>query len=352
MGIKSNIEGFRRRISGKPKKQEDERLLKLYLNRVGLKKEFSRLQDENYKLQQQHKKSEAMHGQTLGKLKQLEDYFGDPSNASTCLIFYQLHAAWNKATSRVVELAQELNLQQLERERRLQLMEFNQKRQRKLAEIERQLLDAQSSADAQDAKLLLLQRKLQSMNRFWHYFKRRELITTVAPLRAECDMAHVKIEELDAAHESLSNQPDPPAIGLSVAGKRLVNSALLAYSQQLVEFLGKEGIAPLAKETTTKRVQDASYGDVAKAKQMLEHLQAALKMLRDNPRDLQGLKTNTTKIRANASYRTDDDTVPLPESIGTVTVRVIAEETSGKAVFEEVNVLLENYWDLYSTLLH
>ena len=353
MGIRANIEGLRRRIRGKPKKQEDERLLKLYLNRVELKKEFSRLQDENYHLQQQYKKSEAMHGQTLGKLNQLEEFLGVPENAANSLIFYQLLAVWNKATARVIELAQELNVQQLERERRLQLMEFNQKRQRKLAELERQMLDAQSNADAADAKLLLLQRKLQGMNRFWHYFKRRELSTTVTPLQAECDAAHMRIEDLQIAYDKLVNEPDPPATGLSISGRRLVNSAILAYAQQLVERLGKDGIAPLAKETTVRRVQDASYGDAAATKQLLERLQLALKLLRDQSRDLQGLKTNTAKVRANASYRTDDDIVPMPESIGTTTVRVIAQETSPqKAEYEEVNVLLDNYWDLYSALLH
>ncbi len=353
MGIKSNIEGLRRRIRRSPKKQEEERLMKLYLNRVELKKEFSRLQDENYRLQQQYKKSEALHGQTQGKHKQLEEFLGDPENASTGLIFYQLQAVWHKATLRVVELAQELNIQQLERERRLQLMDFNQKRQRRLAELERQILDAQSNADAVDAKLLLLQRKLQSLNRFWHYFKRKEMATALAPLQSECDLAHTHLEELHMAHDKLTQEPDPPATGLSVSGKRLVNSAVLAYAQQLVERLGGDGLAPLAKETTTKRVQEASYGNIVIAKQLLERLQLALKMLRDNARDLQGLKANTIKVRANASYRTDDDTVPLPESIGTTTVRIVAHETtSQKAEYEEVNVLLDNYWDLYSTLMH
>jgi len=353
MGIKSNIDGLRRRIRGKPKKQDDERLMQLYLNRVELKKEFSRLQDENYSLQQQLKKGETAHGQTLSKLKQLEEYLGDPDNATTALIFYQLMSVWSKATARVVELAQELNVQQLERERRLQLMEFNQRRQRKLAEIDRQLLDSQSNVDAVDARLLLAQRKLQSMNRFWRYFKRRELMTTIEPLQADCDMAHARLEELHIVREKLANEPDPPATGLSVAGKRLVNTAVLAYAQQLVERLGKDGLSPLAKETTTKRVQDANYGDATITKQLLERLQSALKMLRDHARDLQGLKANTTKVRANASYRTDDDTVPMPESIGTTTVRIIDFETSSqKAVYEEVNVLLDNYWDLYSTLMH
>jgi hypothetical protein len=353
MGIKSNIEGLRRRISGKPKKQEDERLMQLYLNRVELKKEFSRLQDENYSLQQQLKKGEAAHGQTLGKLKQLEEFLGEPDNSVTALIFYQLMAIWTKSTARVIELAQELNVQQLERERRLQLMEFNQRRQRKLADIVRQLLDAQSNVDAADAKLLLVQRKLQSMNRVWHYFKRRELMTAIEPLQADCDMAHARLEELDIARDKLTNEPDPPATGLSVAGKRLVNTAVLAYAQQLVERLGKDGLSQLAKETTTKRVQDANYGDAAIAKQVLDRLHVALKMLRDHARDLQGLKANTTKVRANASYRTDDDTIPMPESIGTTTVRVIDfDAPAQKAAYEEVNVLLDNYWDLYSTLMH
>ena len=79
-----------------------------------------------------------------------------------------------------------------------------------------------------------------------------------------------------------------------------------------------------------------------------------MKMLRESPRDLRDLKQLTQRLRSNAFYRSDHETVPVPESIGTVAVQ--SRMSSGDAVqsrmTEEVNVLLDDYWDLYSVLLH
>lgn len=358
MGIATHIDGLRKLLGGAPRQQEDERLLQLYWNRVELKKEFSRLQEDNYGLLQQLKKNDAAHGQTQGRLKQIEEFLGNPENASNALIYYQLQAVWNLSAARVAELAQELTLQQQERERRLQLIEFNQQRQRRVAELERALLDAHSHADAVEARLQLMRRKLEEISYIWHYFKRRKLRTAIAPAQQEHDDVRTEVGNLQDAHRALAQAPEPTPAGLTVSGKRLVNTATLAYAQQLVERLGKNSLAPFAKESTIKRVQDVRYGSVAECKLLLEQLRQALQMLHENARDLQSLKVNTKRVRANSSYRSADDTLPEPESIGTTTVRAIGQHTGQDtgspqpAEYEDVNVLLDNYWDLYTALLH
>jgi HAE1 family hydrophobic/amphiphilic exporter-1 len=59
----------------------------------------------------------------------------------------------------------------------------------------------------------------------------------------------------------------------------------------------------------------------------------------------------TDAVRAAASYRSDADTVPLTDSIGTLpvpTAPVSGLETANRA---GVNVLVDDYWDLYQSLL-
>lgn len=352
-GIATQLDGIRKLLGRAPKQEEEERLLQLYWNRVELKKEFSRLQEDNYGLLQQLKKNEAAHTQALQRLKQLEEFLGDPNNGPTALVYYQAQAAWALATKRLGELTQELAGQQQERERRLQLLNFNQERQRRLGELDATLLDAQSHADALEARVQLLENKLGTLQRFWHYFQRREVHAALSPLQIELTHARADVSVLRQQRDELAGAADPEFPGLSVEGKRLVNTAALAYAQQLVQRLGADGLPLLVKEATIRRVQDVQYGGSADCQRWMASLQQALHLLQHQPREVQGLRANTLKMRANASYRSDHDTVPMPESIGTATVRALEQPTGPQAAtFDDVNVLLDNYWELYTVLLH
>jgi len=354
MGITDQLDGLRKRVQGGSKPAEDERLLQLYWNRVELKKEFSRLQDDNYGLLQQLKKQETAHGQTQERLRQIEEFLGVPDNGLTVLVYYQLRAVWGQASKRLAELNQELIGQQTERERRLQVLEFDQNRQRRIGDLDKTILDTQSQVDSLDARLQLLMRKREQLRWFWLYQKRREIDQTCEPIRAE--LAHVSSDLmlLQQQREELVEAAVPDFSGLSVEGKRLVNTATLAYAQQLLERLGAEGVAMLAKDASFKRVMDVDYGSAADCQVWMKRLHAALQLLHERPRDLAHLKQVTQRLRANACYRSDHDTVPVPESIGTAQVRSYTgvAQTNQSGIPEEINVLLDDYWDLYSVLLH
>jgi hypothetical protein len=354
MGITDQLDGLRKRVQGNSAQAEDERLLQLYWNRVELKKEFSRLQEDNYGLLQKLKKQDAAHVQTQERLRQLEEFLGAPDNGVTILVYYQLRAAWAQAAKRLAELNQELIGQQTERERRLQVMEFDQNRQRRIGDLDKTILDMQSQSDALDARLQLLLRKLEQLRWFWHYRKRRELSASCEPIRAELAQVSGELMSLQQQRDELANMEVPEFSGLGVEGKRLVNTATLAYAQQLLERLGAEGVAMLAKDASFKRVMDVDYGSAADCQIWMKRLHSALQLLSERPRDLAHLKQVTQRVRTNAFYRSDHDTVPVPETIGTVPVRSYAGvgQTNQAGMPEEINVLLDDYWDLYSVLLH
>ncbi len=56
-------------------------------------------------------------------------------------------------------------------------------------------------------------------------------------------------------------------------------------------------------------------------------------------------------LRAVAAYRSDADTVPLTDSIGTLPVPVKPVSGLETANNAGVNVLVDDYWDLYQALL-
>jgi hypothetical protein len=130
-----------------------------------------------------------------------------------------------------------------------------------------------------------------------------------------------------------------------------VNTAVIAYAQQLVMSLSKFGIAMLAKETTSKRVYDMRYGTHEDCVKLMTALRDALAAVDEETDDLRGLKERMEGLRASAAYRSDADTVPLTDSIGTLPpapAPVSGLETVNRA---GVNVLVDDYWDVYQSLM-
>jgi IS1 family transposase len=110
-------------------------------------------------------------------------------------------------------------------------------------------------------------------------------------------------------------------------------------------------LAVLAKETMTKRVFDMTYGSRDDCSRLMLLLREALLAIKNEPDDLAALKARTDALRAAVTYRSDADTIPMTDSIGTMPVPpapVSGLETGNKT---GVNVLVDDYWDLYQALL-
>ncbi|MGD9842039.1 MAG: hypothetical protein AB7F79_11755 [Steroidobacteraceae bacterium] len=354
MGINKQLSSLRKRVQGEPASVEDERLLQLFWNRVELKKEFARLQDDNYSLTQQLKKLDTAFQQGQLRLQQLEEFLGDPQHGAAALVYYQLRSLWLQASKRLAELCVELTEQQQQRERKLQQIEFDQNRQHRVGEMEKSILDMRSQWDSLNARSDILQRQLQGLRWFWHRKKQQTLRMQLAPIDVERTRVGTELLALEQQRDVLTEAMVPEFNGLTVEGRRLVNTAVLAYAQQLLAWLGNDGLALMAKEASVRQVNDVQYGSAHDCQHWLEKLQQALQTLRERPRDLQQLKQQTQRLRSNAFYRSDHETVPVPESIGTVPVHgyVSVSEATPAPMMEDINVLLDDYWELYSVLQH
>jgi hypothetical protein len=342
-----------RQLLGQSARQpaEDERLLQLYWNRAELKKELSRLQDERHKLIEQLNKHEATFARNSEQLLQLEEFLGNPDTGPQALVYFQLRSLWRASSAKVARFAQQLQQQQAEREQRRQLLEFDRARRQQLADFDRRIAAARSRADMMEAQLKLQEVKLEKMRGFWNYARRRRLAEEIAAEREQWDLAATEVTDLSDDRIALEEKAPPTLQGISVDGRRIVNTAVIAYAQQLVVALSAGGLAVLAKETINKRVFDMKYGTREECARLMTLLRDALGIVKSEKDDLSGLKERTDALRAVAAYRSDADTVPLTDSIGTLPVPVAPVsglETGNKA---GVNVLVDDYWDLYQALL-
>jgi hypothetical protein len=350
MGISDRLSTIRQLLPGARQPEQDERLLQLYWNRAELKKELTRLQDERHKLREQIRNHEGAIARAHEQIEVLEEYLGNPEIAAHALVFFQLRALWRIASAKLGRFAQQLHKQQSEREERRQLIEFDQNRRRQLADFDRRIQDARARADTLEAQLKLSEGSLANMRGFWNYFRRRRLAEEIETERAQWDSAVMQVTDLSDDRAQLENKQPPPFEEISVDGRRVVNTAVIAYAQQLVASLSTGGLAMLAKETTSKRLFDVRYGDRDECARLMALLREALAVLKDDSDDLSGLKERTDAVRSGASYRSDADTVPLTDSIGVLplpSAPVSGLETGNRA---GVNVLVDDYWELYQAL--
>lgn len=348
MGISDRLSQL---LPGTQQPVEDERLLQLYWNRAELKKELGRLQAEHLQLLEQIKKQEGAAIRAREQLDELERHLGDPDAATHALVYFQLRGLWRACAAKLARFAQQLQAQQQDRERRRQLIEFDQARRRQVAESGQRLSAARAAADSLEAQLKLMEAEFASRRGFWNYFLRRTLAEEIVSVRETWDTAATQVTDLSDDRAEIEGQAPPAFPGISVDGKRIVNTAVIAYAQQLARLLSNGGLAVLAKETTATRVLDIKYGDRDDCARLMALLREAISVVSDESENLAGLKECTDNLRAQASYRSDADTVPLTDSIGTLSLP--SAPVSGLESINRtgINVLVDDYWDLYQALL-
>jgi len=351
VGISDRLGNLRQLLPASRQPVDDERLLQLYWNRAELKKELGRLQDERYSLLEQLKKQEGAAIRAREQLEELERYLGDADAASHALVYFQLRALWHACALKVERFAQQLGQQQQDRERRRQLLEFNQARRRQTAELDRRLAQIRAEADLLQTQVRHTEEQLASLRGFWNYFGRRKLTEELQRVQSSWDIAATQVTDLSDDRAEVESRAPPAFPGISVKGRRIVNTAVIAYAQQLASQLSNGGLALLAKETTAKQVFDVRYGSRDDCVRLTALLSEANEMLDRESEVLSGLKQRTDALRSRARYRSDADSVPLTDSIDALGLPAAFVSSLQSIHRTGIHVLVDDYWDLYQALL-
>jgi hypothetical protein len=107
-------------------------------------------------------------------------------------------------------------------------------------------------------------------------------------------------------------------------------------------------LAHLAKHAGGVQIFDADFGAQADCLRAMEVVQKALAWLANGKQDLLVLKEPTERIRARATYRGPQDTVPQSESVADLPLES-GRNGSGSAL--GINVLRDDYWSISQALL-
>ncbi|MEI8298435.1 MAG: hypothetical protein WCH32_10470 [Pseudomonadota bacterium] len=323
-----------------------ERLLKLYWNRVGLKKELADLDDEVYQLGDKLKQQAAATQRVRDEFESLETLLGNPELGHAVLAHYQLRGLWRACHLQLAQFVTELRRQQEDRERKQELVQFHEERQVRVVLAARRLVEANQALEAQLQAAAALKGRLAASRGVWHYFRRRALQEEVARQAPQLAGAQQALDDLVRAKRTIEKEPWPEFVGLSLEGQRAINNAVLGYAQLLYVQLADLGLAQRARVARLGTIQNTQYGSRAECDALMAEIAAALAMVKAR-RDLgEELKARTELLRAAVTYRRSADSIPQDRSLPS------AYAYGGRAVpVREANVLAEDYWDLQQLLL-
>lgn len=333
---------------------DEEQLLKLFWNRAELKKELARLRREKDKLIDQVRQQEAINLRAQQRLEQLEGLLADPVQAVNAVVYYQLRGVWQQCRKRLVRLARELAERQQDREERLAQQQCESVRDADLALIDSRIADVERRARVVRADLDAVEARLGELRAFWHYFRRRALRDQRAAIQAALDGLQRQGERIRDERRSREAEPGPPFAGLSVEGRRNINLALIAMAQELLIQFSENDVAALAREASIRSLADVSYGDVAQCQKLGRSIEAVVSQAEPADRMAGLIRRRAEFLRRTAQYRRDIDTIPVAGSFATVPVAIQEggelQPAASRAI--PVNVLAEEYWDVYSILLN
>lgn len=273
----------------------------------------------------------------------LEQYLGRPDEGYKSLAYFQLRALWRAGSKRLEQFASDLARQQKDRERRAQMAEFERDKRARLGDVDREFVEAKVLADQLQAEQKLAQQRLGELAGFWNHFRRRKLEDAIAARALRLEGAQAAVTDLGDARHAIEVEPPPAFEGISLEGKRAVNLAVIAYAEWLCDRLAADGLADLARQTTLRRVFESGYGSREECLALMERAAKAIADLERQSDDLVELKSRTDRLRRTARYRGENDPIPMQDSIS-------PPDTPGRA-HGSVNVLLEEYFEIYGALL-
>jgi hypothetical protein len=325
-----------------PDAPEDTRVVNLFKNRAGLKKELGDAQDEIHRLRDRVKLQEAATARVREQFEALEGRLAAPLSGLNALLHYQLRDLWATAHSQIASLVREVAQMREDRERRQFLADINRQTFERQQAARAQLADAERMHADVRGKLAGINRALDAARSWWKYFSRRDLLRRRLAMQAELSTADELLQNARLELQQVEEQGGAKFPGLSLESRRLLNLTSVACACTLA--------VRLSPPTLLARVQEAMSRSDPKSEQrtdaanymttMQEIARARAAMLQGQPALQADVRKLVDRLAAAASFRSTAETVPVDSSVNAV---LQAEKRPGGADFD---VLSQDLWSV------
>lgn len=334
---------------GDEQSSEQEQLLKLFWNRAELKKEFDKLRGECLQLDEKARKQEAVTLRVQQRLDQLEALLANPATAARVNTYYQLRGVWRACQQRIVTLAEDLERTCRDREMREHVAAFRSRINESLAGEEREVARFEALADSLAADIRKLRDERSRRFGFWNFLTRKRLTTDIRSRRDERGIVTHRLQELQADMQVRAAEEPPAFAGLTAEARRLINLRIIAYAQELYLLFAKDDLANLAREAAAREVTDVRYGSHRDCRELSRRIEEANQLLEGDSALLKRVQGRARYLGTVCEYRNDADTVPVADSLGGI-ARLDGEGRK-TGVAAGVNVLVDEYWEIFGVLL-
>lgn len=333
--------------------QENQKLVDLFQNRVELKKEFATLRQERVDLSERLEEQERLGKRAEEELRQLEVLLAEPDSGFNVMVFFHLRGLWRTCREQLESFGDVLRKQQMDRQRKKQIMQFNQDREKRLAVVNGEVVQVKSDTDELKQVIENLEIRLDNLGGFWNYFKRKSLKLRIEQENTHLANRRADIEELFNKRIKIESEQWPEEAGIGFKGKRAVNLALIAYAQHLYIHFSDHDLSVLAKTATVRRPGDIQYGNRADCEFLMEKIRDAVEQVKQDRDYSQEIKNRIEDLRSVVEYADDESTVPIASSIPGIGLivgnvgftRTVSDRPS------EINILADNYWDIESAMI-
>ena len=322
----------------------EHRVIELFRNRAELKKSYGALQEETFRLKDLVKQQEAATQRAQELLTELEARLATNETAYSTLAFYQLRRLWQSGRELLVQFVTDLARQQDERERRHHLASHNRQQFARRQACESQVSAAQGMAEEASAQTTALESERAGLTRFWHYFKRRAVERRLHAAQAAAAAASATLAQAQADLDAVNQVPMPDFPGLTLAARRAINLAVIAYAEVLcarLEVINKP-LLQLAREATGRRSATDAYGNPKDCVMLMAQIQRGQRLLASRESITEEIRARTDRLQAVATYRGAADTCPTTDSVAL---------TAEGGNIRGPNVLAEDTWDIFRVLL-
>jgi hypothetical protein len=334
-----------------PEQNEEDRLEQLFWNRAALKKKQTELRHENDQFKDMLKQQEGASLRAKQQLEQLETMLSDPQQAAKAVAFYQLRGVWNLCRRKLSRMATELVSHQTEREQKNIFKRFESCRQASLESIDEHIAKAAEQANKISEQLQTLHERHDSFRGFWNYFKRRGLRSEMSPLRVAFSDVSDQLEQLKSTKKAKEDETGPELSNLSVTGRRKINLALIGFAQELYLHFGSRDVSSLAREASVRMVNDANYGGVGECRDLSKHIEQLVHQLESSGSLVANVRNRTRYLEQLADYNGKTDLVPIAGSFVSIPVTVPDGDDPAMGETIPINVLADEFWDIYTVLL-
>ncbi|MGI9331386.1 MAG: hypothetical protein ACR2QB_11815 [Gammaproteobacteria bacterium] len=328
---------------------EEDRLLDLFWNRAELKKGFADLRAERDNLRERVRDQEGQILRARQRVEELEGVLADPVQSANASIFFQLRTLWGYGRRRLMRLSRDLATHEQERSHQAGRQAFESSREEDLASLDRDLAAARSQVQEAQQLWISLARRRRSL---WAWFGDRPSSDELSLARDSLCHARSERDRIDQLRTSRLHEAAPAGGDLTLASRRRINLAVIALAQELLLNFDQDNLAIQAREAVSRQMGDMNFGSPSVCRTMSRAIATRLQEFESGTDLAARIRSRTRYLASFARYRLDTDAVPVASCFTTMPRQL---DDVGGVVGDQVvvvNVLSEEYWDLYAVLLN